>query len=221
MIDWNIQTRAHLCQGCQKPFTDKQPYHTVLFDQRSAYARLDLCQPCWAGRESEPETLKGTFISHWQGVFIVPPMAPPDPIQKDTAESLLRKLVALRDPRYIAPCFILAVMLERKRLLKVKAQDMHEGRRVIVYEDPRTGDVFTVPDPGLHLDQLEQVQHEVMQLLQHGLPQAAAPAAVPVAVAVDAGAAAVPAPTSAAVDEAHSTPAPVVSESAPAPLPEG
>lgn len=171
MIDWNIQTRAHVCQGCSKPFTDKQPYHTLLFDQRSAYARLDLCQPCWAGRESQPELQRGSLVSHWQGVFVVPPAAPPDPIQKDTAETLLRKLVALRDPRYIAPCFILAVMLERKRLLKVKAQDVHEGRRVIVYEDPRSGDLFTVPDPALRLDQLEGVQHEVMQLLQHGLPQ--------------------------------------------------
>lgn len=172
MTDWNIQARAHACQNCQKPFADKQPYRTLLFDHRSSYARLDLCEPCWTERSSSPQPDDRPMVSQWQGVFARPPAAPPDPIQKETAESLLRRLVALNDPSYASACFVLAVMLERKRLLKVKAQDRKEGRRVIVYEDPRTGDLFTVPDPGLRLDQLEPLQHEVMRLLQHGLPQA-------------------------------------------------
>ena len=69
-------------------------------------------------------------------------------------------------------------MLERKRLLKVKEQLVRDGRRVFVYEDPRTGDVFTIIDPDLQLDQLEQVQRDVGTLLEHGLnpPAPAAPA---------------------------------------------
>ena len=34
MIDWNIQSRAHDCQACAGPFTDRQPYHTLLFDAK-------------------------------------------------------------------------------------------------------------------------------------------------------------------------------------------
>ena len=177
MIDWNIQSRAHACQGCGKSFTDKQPYHTLLYDQKQAYARLDVCDSCWTARTAETPGLEGALISHWQGVFTVPPPRPPDPIQKQTAETLLRQLVELRDPKYVAASFILAVMLERKRLLRVKAQDRRDGRRILVYEDPRTGDLFTVPDPELHLDQLAQVQHDVTHLLQHGLPQPGQPPA--------------------------------------------
>jgi hypothetical protein len=40
---------------------------------------------------------------------------------------------------------------------------------VFVYEQPKTGDIFTIVDPNLHLNQLEQVQHDVAQLLEHGL----------------------------------------------------
>ena len=97
------------------------------------------------------------------------PPPPTDPIQKDTAESLLRKLIELNDPRYVPAGYILAVMLERKRLLKVKEQVVNEGKRTFIYEMPKTGEVFTITDPDLHLDQLEAVQHDVADLLEHGL----------------------------------------------------
>jgi hypothetical protein len=64
-------------------------------------------------------------------------------------------------------------MLERKRLLKVKDQLRQQGRRLFVYEQPRTGDVFTVLDPELGLDQLDEVQRDVADLLEHGLPGSA------------------------------------------------
>jgi hypothetical protein len=90
---------------------------------------------------------------------------------------LLRKLIEQNDPRYAPAGYILAVMLERKRILKVKEQITREGRRVFVYEQPKTGDIFTIADPALRLDQLEQVQRDVAQLLEHGLnPPTAQPA---------------------------------------------
>jgi hypothetical protein len=73
--------------------------------------------------------------------------------------------------------YILAVMLERKRVLKIKEQIIRDGQRVFVYEHPKTGDVFTIADPNLQLDQLEQVQHDVAGLLEHGLNPPALPVA--------------------------------------------
>jgi hypothetical protein len=61
-------------------------------------------------------------------------------------------------------------MLERKRILKLRESFRQNGNRVFVYEHPRTGEVFTLPEPELRLDQLEEVQREVAHLLQHGLP---------------------------------------------------
>ena len=58
-------------------------------------------------------------------------------------------------------------MLERKRLLKqVKTESQDEGRRVLIYEQSTTGDVFVVPDPQLRLDELEAVQNEIAELLR-------------------------------------------------------
>jgi Ribonuclease-III-like len=68
-----------------------------------------------------------------------------------------------------------------KRLFKVKAQLNQNGQRAFVYEHAKSGDLFTIPDPNLQLDQLEEVQRDVGQLLEHGLPatDAAAPVSQP------------------------------------------
>jgi len=98
-------------------------------------------------------------------------------IQKETAETLLRKLIEQNDPAHAPAGYILAVMLERKRILKVKEQIMREGQRIFIYEHPKTGDIFTIADPNLRLDQLEVVQRDVAALLEHGLnPPAPQPA---------------------------------------------
>jgi hypothetical protein len=190
ITEWNIQSRSSGCEACNKPFADREPYHTLLFDEKADFRRLDICAACWREQYGEGAHDRKGFISYWQGIYEAPP-APTDPIQKETAETLLRKLIEQNDPQYIPAGYILAVMLERKRVLKVKEQFQREGGRVFIYEQPKTGDVFTIADPNLRLDQLEQVQRDVAALLEHGLNPPApaaenAAAAPPVDAAVDA-----------------------------------
>jgi hypothetical protein len=183
MNEWNIQSRAHACEACAQPFADQQPYHTILLDEKAGLRRSDICEPCWQKNFATDATSRAGFISHWQGIFEVPPPVV-DAIQKETAETLLRKLIEQNDPAHAAAAYILAVMLERKRLLKVKEQLKRDGQRIFVYEHPKTGDIFTIADPDLHLDQLEQVQQDVANLLEHGLnpPTTANENLVPTAV---------------------------------------
>jgi len=169
MNNWNIQSRAHACHACEKSFSDKEKYHTVLTDAKNDYTRLDLCVGCWESQYEDGANERKGFVSHWQGIYEARPEAPPEAIQKDTAESLLRKLIELNDPKYAAAAYILAVMLERKRQLRVKEQFKRDGQRVFVYEQPKTFDIFTIPDPDLQLNQLDEVQHLVGRLLEHGL----------------------------------------------------
>jgi len=175
MTEWHIQTRAHACTACGKPFADQQPFHTLLFDHKTDLVRSDVCQACWDAQFSQGARERKGFVSYWQGVYQAPP-PPSDPIHKENAEPLLRKLIELNEPRYVPAGFILAVMLERKRLLKVKEQLVRDGQRVFIYEQPGTGDVFTIPDPNLQLNQLEEVQRDVATLLEQGLPALNAPA---------------------------------------------
>ena len=177
MNEWNIQSRGHACQSCHRPFVDGEVFHTVLSDEKRDFLRLDVCVACWKEQYTESRERKG-FISCWHGEYEAPPAAPVEAIQKENAETLLRKLVVLNDPAHAAASYILAVMLERKRILKVKEQIKTGGKRIFIYEQPKTGDVFTIPDPDLQLNQLEEVQRDVANLLEHGLP-GDAPASAP------------------------------------------
>lgn len=157
----------------------------MLFEERAELRRSDICVGCWDKQFNEARDRKG-FVSHWQGVYNAPPAQTPDAIQKETAETILRKLIELNDPKNIPAGYILAVMLERKRILKIKEQLTRNGQRIFIYEQPKTGDLFTIVDPNLQLNQLEQVQRDVAALLEQGLNPAApqpeatvAPAAAP------------------------------------------
>ena len=199
MNEWNIQSRAHACEACSQPFADQQPYRTILFEDGKELRRSDICEPC-AKSAGDPRARAG-FISQWHGIYEAPPAHPVEAIQKETAETILRKLIEQNEPRHAPAAYILAVMLERKRILKVKEQLQRDGQRVFVYEQPKTGDIFTITDPGLHLNQLEAVQRDVAQLLEHGLNPPAPMVEAPVVVENQAGAA----PT-----EVESSAAPVV-----------
>src|ERR1035441_10644953 len=98
MTEWNIQARAHACTACGKAFADQEVYHTLLFDEKADFRRSDVCQACWEKQYSEGARDRKGFISYWHGVYAVPP-AHVDAIQRENAESLLRKLIELNDPR--------------------------------------------------------------------------------------------------------------------------
>ena len=161
MTEWDIQSRADACTSCRRPFADKEAYHTLLSMGATGYTRRDLCGACFTS------AARDGVISYWQGEYKLPPPPPPEAIQKETAETLLRKLVESTDPAHAAARYILAVMLERKRILKHRDTVREEsGTELLVYEHARTGESFTLPDPHLRLDQLAQVQQEVAALLR-------------------------------------------------------
>jgi hypothetical protein len=169
MIDWKIRSRSNECQACNVKFTDGQAYHTLLFSERKEHQRVDVCRDCWDEQYGHGANDRKGFISHWSGKFLIPPPPPPEPIQKETADTALKKLVELEDRSYGPVCFILAAMLERKRLLKVREEFRDGDQRGFVYEHSKTGDVFTILDPELKLDELQEVQHDVALLLEKGV----------------------------------------------------
>ncbi len=161
MTDWDIRSRSSTCNSCQKPFADKESYHKLLALDAQGFSRRDLCADCVGGAKRDG------VICYWQGEYRVPPPPAPEPIQRETAETLLRKLVEATDPGHAAPRYILAVMLERKKILRHRDTVRQEnGMDLLVYEHARTGESFTIPDPRLRLDQLQEVQAQVVALLQ-------------------------------------------------------
>ena len=94
--DWNIQSRGHVCSECELEFVDHGACHTLLIDENREYRRVDLCDACWEANYAESANHRKGFISHWQGTYEAPPENPPDIIERDTAETLLRLRASLQ-----------------------------------------------------------------------------------------------------------------------------
>lgn len=160
--EWDIKARGELCSECTMPFQDRQQYFSALVYGEEGYVRQDFCGRCWMGGKKDATA----SYSQWQGIFRPPPPPPVEALKKETAESLLRRLIEQDDVTKVNVMYILAIMLERKRILVEKdIQKREDGTKVIVYEHKKTGEVFLIPDPGLQLDQLEHVQIEVVDML--------------------------------------------------------
>jgi len=75
---------------------------------------------------------------------------------------LLRRLIIENDPAHQNTRYILALMLERKRLLRpMESSD----KDMLVYEHLATGDTLVLTNPHLSLEQIPDVQREVSALL--------------------------------------------------------
>ncbi len=165
--EWDIKSRSEACTACEKPFLDKQEYYAALAFGEEGYARTDFCGDCWTEHKENSQA-----YSMWKGVFRMPPPPEDEALQKETAESLLRKLMEDDDPDKINVRYILTIMLERKRILIERdVQIGRDGGKIRVYEHRQTGETFVVPDPSLRLDELEEVQEEVVIMLGGKVPE--------------------------------------------------
>jgi hypothetical protein len=159
--EWSIQHRAEACAVTGELFAAGENFYTLLFRDGDGFRRQDLSEVAWQQRNENLQP-----FSFWRSRFEPPPAAPPEPLPKENAEELFRRLVAAADRANANACYVLAAMLERKRILKQIQTENGDQGRLLIYEHAKTGDVFVVPDPQLHLDQLGSVQAEVAQLLQ-------------------------------------------------------
>jgi hypothetical protein len=176
--EWDIRARSAVCSGCGLEFNDGQVCWSRLVFGAEGYARTDYCEPC---RERDEDAAR--TVSVWKGVFRAPPPPPQEPLKKETAESLLRNLMGEHPEAHATVIFILAAMLERKKLLVEREVRIDErDRRLRVYEHRKTGETFVISDPQLRLDQLQEVQEQVMAMLG-GVPVEEPPEALPAAPA--------------------------------------
>lgn len=155
--DWEIKSRAHTCARTGREFAPDEIFYTLLFRDGDGFRREDLCEEAWQGRSDEQEP-----FSFWRSKYEPPAPPPPEPLPRDDAEGLLRRLIAENDPAYTNVRYILALMLERKRMLRpVESTDDD----MLVYEHVGTGETIVLVNPHLGIEQIPAVQREVSALL--------------------------------------------------------
>ena len=168
--NWNIRSRSHTCAHTGATFADGETFYTALFEDAKTdeLVRRDYSVESW-------EAVRGELhpFSIWKSIYEAPRHEEkPEVTEKEGAEGLLRRLIEEDNIGTENTRYILAVMLERKRILKQTATRDTDDASFLIYEHPKSGEVYIIRDPELRLDQVEAVQREVSVMLGYGGPAA-------------------------------------------------
>lgn len=169
---WHVRSRSRECAASQRAFTDGETIVTALYPdpESSGYLRRDYGLEAW--NELPADTEKP--FSFWKTTFAAPTgNAADDTIEKLSPEEILTRLVEEDEDHTENTRYILAVMLERRKLLRETDHQRTPNGILRVYEHRKTGEVYLIRDPDIPLSEVESVQNEVIILLENNgrLPQ--------------------------------------------------
>jgi len=155
--DWEIKSRAHVCGRTGRKFEPGEMFYTLLIREKDGFRREDVCEEAWLGRNDNIEP-----FSFWRSKYEPPAPPPPEPVQTDDVEGLLRRLTEAKNPANAGVLYVLALMLERKKLLRAMASQDDD---LLVFEHTVSGDTFAIPNPRLNISQIPEIQRQVGALL--------------------------------------------------------
>src|SRR6266496_6244673 len=128
--EWAITHRADACAVTHRPFVAGEYFYTLLYHTADGYRREDLSEEAWRNRNENIQP----FSFGKSRYEPLPPKAA-EPVAKENAEQLFRRLMASDKPPANA-CYVLAAMLERKRVLKQVKTERNASGPVLIYEQP-------------------------------------------------------------------------------------
>ena len=158
---WKLAGHRRACSHTGEPFREGQPSYTAIFwdAEEGAFRREDYSEEAW---DALHESLQP--FSCWHGLY-EPPSADHkrrDAVDKEDAEETLKRLISKNDAATEKTRYLLAVMLERKKILQQIGAREKDGQRLIIYRRRKTEEIFIITDPGLQLDEVPHIQSEVL-----------------------------------------------------------
>jgi hypothetical protein len=163
---WHVRSRSRECAATQRAFTDGETIVTALFPdpESSGYLRRDYCIEAW---KNLPDDAEKPF-SFWKTKFSAPASNDAkDPVEKLSAEEILVRLVQEDEDHTENTRYILAVMLERQKILRETDSQRTPNGILRVYEHRKTSEIYLIRDPDIPLSEVEAVQNEVFILLEN------------------------------------------------------
>lgn len=165
--DWSIQSRADRCARTEKPFAEGEVFYTLLHRVGAELRREDVCAEAFAALQADKSAETSAF-SFWRSKYDPPPPAAVETVTKADAETHLRRVLAEGPPpEKAAIAYLLAALLERKRIIKpVAVPPGGEGAgKVLAYEHAKSGEVFLVPDAAPSFEEIARLQNELAGML--------------------------------------------------------
>lgn len=159
-LEWKIKPRAEQCCKTGHPFANGEVFYTLLNFEGGNLVRLDFCTQAWEEIKAEQNP-----ASFWKCIFKPALTKSKEEVPKKDAESQLRHLLEEPQPLNATQaklCHLLALLLERKKVLRLKEKRSEGEDRILVYEHNETHEAFIVPDVELKLEEAEALQADFL-----------------------------------------------------------
>ena len=157
--DWKIGRKGQVCAACGTAFPFDVPFHSAIFLEGEEFRRRDLCEHCFRAAPSAP-------YSHW--VTAIP--KPEDHrriFDLGLAAEFLRKLAAEGDPARAPLGHLLALLLVRKRVIRlIEVPGADPPRARVEFHDGR--EALEIPAPPLSDADVPSLREELGGLLDLG-----------------------------------------------------
>lgn len=158
MTDYQIQGSTRRCCKTGRELKPGERFHSALLDEKGTFSRLDYSPEGWEGPPP------GAF-SHWQGKLPKGDKPRRPPIDDDLLVECLTRLEGEKDSSRANFRFVLALLLLRRKRLRLDETRQVDGREVLALRDMKGGAKHEVIDPKLGDGELEVVQDEVFRVL--------------------------------------------------------
>lgn len=137
MSEWRIHRREVLCGQCQKPFGEGEALYSLLVLDPERLRREDRCGACFADPGASAEVL------FWR-THHASDRAKRLAVDFDAIEELFLALESRKEPRSMELRYLLALLLLRKKRLKLVGVRRGEGGETMCVRRPRRTEEFEV-----------------------------------------------------------------------------
>lgn len=156
--EWNMPRRTEACAGCQRGFEFGETFQAFLYEVADGYERRDYCAAC-----QPPEVPAAVGV--WKTRRPEPASRAVRPFDREAIYAFFERLEDAVEPQKVQLRFVLALLLWRKRVLKLERTAQLDDRDTWEFTAPRTGTLHRVARPELDEEELERLSEQLEHLL--------------------------------------------------------
>lgn len=159
--DWTMPRRSDRCAACSREFEPSALLNACLYETPAGYERRDYCTSCTVPAEPAP-------LGVWRTRRSAPSSRAAATFDKAALLAIFEQLADASDRQRVQFRFVLALLLWRKRALKLDGTRDEGGVEYWDFAQPATEVVHAVTRPDLDEAELEQLSAGLEALIAGG-----------------------------------------------------
>ena len=158
MTDYQIQPNTRRCSITGRELKPGERVYSVLLEEAGKFVRKDYGADAWQGPPAEA-------FSFWASRVVAPDTKKRPPIDDEMLLDCFARLEDQLEESRVRFRYVLALLLMRRKRLRLDEARTENGQEVLLFRCARTGVKYAVVNPQLSDEELETVQDEVFQAI--------------------------------------------------------